>query len=491
MEHTFHSLGLDGDLVDGLLKQNITTPTEIQNKIIPLILSGKDVIGRSETGSGKTLSYLLPIFQKIDDSISGTQAIILTPTHELASQVYKEAELLEETTGRSVGVMMIIGSANSNRQLDKLKSKPKIIVGSTGRILDFIGRRKIPAHLVKTIVLDEGDRLLVDGNFDDLKGVVKATQKDRQLVVLSASIDDLTKQRAKELMKSDLEKIETTSGAFVPENILHTYILSTPRDKFLNLRKLVASEGVKKAIVFLNNPENIEVTVDKLCHHSTKAVAMYGKASKEDRKTAMEDFREGRAKVLVTSDLGARGLDVKGITHVINLDVPEEPTQYLHRAGRCGRQGASGVAVTIVTPYERKWVHKYAKTWSIAFNQKEMSHGTLIDSKKTKNDLQFKKKFADIKDDFDEFFPEDEYVWDDTLNKAVKNKYYKKNPQEVKKEKIDTKQTKTKNTKNTKNVDAQPMGFFEKKAKRLEEKQRNRENSANTKNTKNTKKSKK
>ncbi|MFI3175457.1 MAG: DEAD/DEAH box helicase, partial [Bacillota bacterium] len=111
MKNTFHSLGLDDDLVDGLAKQNITTPTEIQDKIIPLILSGKDVVGRSETGSGKTLSYLLPIFQKIDDNVNGTQAIILTPTHELASQVYKEAQLLEETTGRDVGVMMIIGSA--------------------------------------------------------------------------------------------------------------------------------------------------------------------------------------------------------------------------------------------------------------------------------------------------------------------------------------------------------------------------------------------
>ncbi|MFI3175151.1 MAG: DEAD/DEAH box helicase, partial [Bacillota bacterium] len=413
-----------------------------------------------------------------------SQAIILTPTHELASQVYKEAQLLEETTGRDVGVMMIIGSANSNRQLEKLRSKPKIIIGSTGRILDFIGRRKIPAHLVKTIVLDEGDRLLVDGNFDDLKGVIKATLKDRQLVVLSASIDEVTKQRAKELMKDEVEKIETSSGAFVPENILHTYILSTPRDKFLNLRKLVASDELQKAIVFINNPENIEVTVDKLCHHHTKAVGMYGKASKEDRKTAMEDFREGRAKVLVTSDLGARGLDIKGITHVINMDVPEEPTQYLHRAGRCGRQGLEGVAVTLVTPYERKWVHKYAKTWGISFQQKEMSHGKLLDSQKTKTDLQFKKKSTTQKEDFDAFFTEDEYVWDDTLNKAVKNKYYQQKPVQEPKRTVDKPKSKTKNSKNTNKSEQQSMGFFEKKAKRLEEKQKNRENSTKGKGTK-------
>ena len=164
MEHTFEALGLRAALVTALAEQGITTPTEIQQKMIPEILSGKDVIGRSETGSGKTLAYLLPIFEKLDMNIRGTQAIILTPTHELAAQVYHQAELLQENAGIAAGCVLLIGAAGIGRQLEKLKAKPRIVVGSVGRILDLIRKKKIQAHLVRTIVLDEGeeeDKLLL------------------------------------------------------------------------------------------------------------------------------------------------------------------------------------------------------------------------------------------------------------------------------------------------------------------------------------------
>ena len=164
MEHTFEALGLRAALVTALAEQGITTPTEIQQKMIPEILSGKDVIGRSETGSGKTLAYLLPIFEKLDMNIRGTQAIILTPTHELAAQVYHQAELLQENAGIAAGCVLLIGAAGIGRQMEKLKAKPRIVVGSVGRILDLIRKKKIQAHLVRTIVLDEGeeeDKLLL------------------------------------------------------------------------------------------------------------------------------------------------------------------------------------------------------------------------------------------------------------------------------------------------------------------------------------------
>lgn len=387
MENNFEKIGISPVLVNALAKQDIHTPTEIQENMIPLFLAGTDVIGRSETGSGKTLAYLLPIFQQLDFDIKGTQAIILTPTHELAAQVFRQAELLEANSGLDVGCMMIIGSAGVKRQIEKLREKPRIIIGSTGRVLDLIKKRKISAHLVKTLVLDEGDRLLEDGHFDDVERVVKSTLKERQVVLLSASVGEQTRERARRLMKKDALFVEAKTGGLIPDGISHYYMLTTQREKFVELRKILAGEKPQRAIVFLNNPENIEVTVDKLCYHGIKAVGIYGQVGKVDRKNALDDFRLGRAQVLVASDIGARGLDIEGVTHIINMDVPEEPTHYLHRSGRCGRKGTAGCAITLVSPYERRWVHKYEKVWGLNFVQKEMSFGKLVDSAKTKNDL--------------------------------------------------------------------------------------------------------
>ena len=393
MENEFRALGISDALIKGLEKQGITTPTQIQQKMIPAIQTGQDVIGRSQTGSGKTLAYLLPLFGAIDPTIRGTQAIILTPTHELAAQVHRQAELLIQNSGISAGCALIIGTAGIQRQIERLKEKPPLVVGSTGRILELIRRRKIQAHLVKTIVLDEGDRLLADGNFADVQAVIKTTLRDRQLVLLSASVDGQTKKRAAELMKENALFLDgTTQNIAVPKQIAHDFILTTHREKFVMLRKVLAGLKPEKAIVFLNNPENIEVTVDKLNYHGIAASGIYGQAGKLERKNALEDFRTGRVRVLVASDLGARGLDIVGVTHVINLDIPEDATHYLHRAGRCGRQGAQGHVISLVTPYERRWIHRYEKQWGLVFGQKDMAYGKLVPSQKTKKDLEQKPK---------------------------------------------------------------------------------------------------
>ena len=191
-------LGLLSELTEGLAKINITTPTKIQQQVIPAILKGVDVIGRSETGSGKTFAYLLPLFQKMDLTLKKTQVIILTPTHELASQVQKQAEILAKVSGLPIKSVLIIGSASMTRQLQKLKEKPHIVVGSAGRILDFIQKRKISAHTVKTIVLDEGDRLLDHQNIESVQAVIKTTLKQRQIVLLSATVSQDIKKRAKQ-----------------------------------------------------------------------------------------------------------------------------------------------------------------------------------------------------------------------------------------------------------------------------------------------------
>ncbi len=442
IKNGFVPLGLSPALLSALEKQDISQPTEIQHRLLPELLAGKDVIGRSETGSGKTLAYLLPIFERLDLSVRGTQAIILTPTHELAAQVVRQAELLQENSGIDAGCTLLIGAAGIARQVERLKSKPRIVIGSTGRILDLIRRRKIQAHLVKTIILDEGDRLLEDGNIANVREVIRATLKERQIAILSASISAETKARASGLMKPDFAVVEAES-AVVPKGLSHYYILSSPREKFVNLRKILAGEKPEKAIVFLNNPENIEVTVDKLCYHGIKAAGIYGTAGKLERKTALADFREGRVSVLVASDIGSRGLDIEGVTHIINLDVPEEPTHYLHRAGRCGRKGLPGTAITIVTPYERRWVHKYEKAWGLQFVQKEMSYGQLVNSSKTKKDIA----------------------------KPTK----KKSPLSAEKRPEQKAPARPKNSRHANRQTVEKLGFFEKKARKLAEKEKNRQ----------------
>lgn len=388
-EKKFADIGISLQLQCGLQKLNIITPTQIQQQVIPAILSDVDVIGRSETGSGKTFAYLLPLFQKIDLELRKTQVIILTPTHELASQVQKQIELLCEKSEIAIRSALIIGSASMTRQIEKLKQKPHIVVGSAGRILDLIQKKKISAHTVKTIVLDEGDRLLDHWNIESVKAVIKTTLKQRQLILLSATIDNETVQKAKSIMKSNVVEIAMKNN-IMPKQISHYYIVSEKREKFIILRKIIAAEKPVKAIVFLNNVENIAVTVDKLCYHGLKADGIYGRAYKTERQNALEKFRQGNINLLVSSDIGARGLDIEGVTHVINMDIPEEPVYYLHRAGRTGRKEIQGKVISIVTNYEKKWIHKYEKKWNIVIEQKQMSYGKLSD--KTAESKSIKKQ---------------------------------------------------------------------------------------------------
>lgn len=380
MENNFEKAGVMPELVKGLEKQGITIPTEIQSIIIKPFMDKKDIVAMSYTGSGKTLAYLLPLFMNVDTTLRSTQAIILTPTHELAVQVYRQAELLAENSGVNVKSALIIGGANIQRQIDKLKEKPQIVIGSSGRIFDLIKKRKIQAHTVKTIVIDEADRMIDDLNISGVEAVVKTTLRDRQIVMLSASVTDEASKRAMALMKEPVF-LNVSSNEKLPENIEHIYITAEQREKIIVIRKLVHGENIKKGIVFINNNENIEVIVDKLNYHGIKAVGIYGKAHKYDRRNAIEDMREGRVNILVSSDLSARGLDISGVTHVINIDIPEEPVYYLHRAGRTGRAGEKGKCISVVTDFEKKWIRKYEKTLGIKFKHMEMSYGKLVEAK--------------------------------------------------------------------------------------------------------------
>ncbi len=378
MTISFNELGINNNLIDGLKKNGIELPTDIQSEAIPLAIQNLDVIGRSQTGSGKTLAYLLPLFQKIDCSKREMQAIVLAPTHELVMQIEGEIELLSDNSGVSVTSTAIIGEANINRQIDKLKEKPHIIVGSAGRILELIKKRKISAHTVKTIVIDEGDKLLDKNNLSVVKDVIKTTLKERQILIFSASINEATINIAKTLTK-DAKVINIEDKVTVGENIQHLYFETEQRDKILVLRKLLAAINPNKALVFINKSDEIEILTSKLNFHHINTFSLFGTASKEERKKAMESFRNGKIQVLVASDLAARGLDIKGLTHVFNLDLPEDPKEYLHRAGRCGRNNTEGTSISIVNKYELTTIKKYENAFKISIHRKEIYKGQIVD----------------------------------------------------------------------------------------------------------------
>lgn len=385
MINSFKDLNLKDKLIQGLKKEGIIEPTEIQAKVMPLALENKDIIGQSETGSGKTLAYLLPIMQNIDATKRETQCIILSPTHELAIQINNQIKLLSENSGTQIRSAAIIGTASIKRQIEGLKKdKPHIVVGSTGRILELIKDKKLKAHTVRTIVLDEGDRLLDDNNIAAVKDVIKTTLKDqRQMMLFSATISDQTIKAASEIMK-DPEVIRANEETVVNPKIEHFYIEGELRDKFDTLRKLVAATKPKRAIVFINKSEEVDITTTKLRYHKLTVEAIYGASSKEERKNAMEAFKSGRVQLLVSSDLSARGLNIEDVSYIFNLDLPPTSKEYIHRVGRTARGQNSGTAVSIITPKDLPIIRSYERELGIDITEKSLSHGKLVAKSKKK-----------------------------------------------------------------------------------------------------------
>ena len=379
MNNSFNELNINNSIVVGLEKQNITIPTGIQETAIPFALENKDIIAEAHTGTGKTLAFLIPIFEKINVEKREMQAIILAPTHELVVQIESQIKLLSTNSGINVTSLSIMGESNIEKQIKKLKEvKPHIIVGSPGRILDLIKKKKITAHTIKTIVLDEADNLLSKNKPVIIKDIIKSTMKDRQLMFFSASINKETLNLAKTLVK-DVEIIKIENKSEINPKIEHICILGSLRDRFENLRKLLAAEQPQRAIVFVNNNTDLRQINEKLQYHKVKSTAIYGNASKEERQRALDAFRRGKCNVLVSSDLSARGLDIPEVSHIISLDFPVTPDEYLHRAGRTARGNNSGVSVCLITNKDIEILQSYEKAFDIEFTVKKLYGGKLMD----------------------------------------------------------------------------------------------------------------
>lgn len=373
----FKELGISLSLISGLEKEHITTPTKVQEAVMEKIINRKDLIVQSETGSGKTLAYLLPIYEKILAKDKGMKVLVLVPTHELAMQVHRQVERLSKNSGVEIFSAVIFGDVNIKRQIEILKNKPQIIIGTSGRILELIKKRKITAHTIETIVVDEADKMLEKNNLDTVKAIMKCCMRDTQVLMFSASIDKATVLEARNLGKNP-ELIKTSEGFTIPKNIDHIYLLVERRDKIELLRKLAKSINPEKAMVFVNVARDIEEATQKLQYHHYSAECIHGSNMKKDRKKVMHDFKTGKLQFLIATDIAARGLHVEGVTTVFHISIPEDPMDYLHRVGRAGRGQEKGMSVLLVTKEELANVKLYQKTFGINILSKKMYQGKIV-----------------------------------------------------------------------------------------------------------------
>lgn len=353
----FASLGIPLFLVEKLKRMNIVKPTEVQIAAIPLIMDGKDVIAQAPTGTGKTLAYLLPVLAGLQLPGKEVQALILAPSRELAMQITR---LTTELGGEGLICVPLLGGGNLERQIDNLKKRPQLIVGTPGRVLELIKKRKLNTQTLSRIVVDEGDKMFSLGFMEDIAAILKSTLKDRQLMLFSATLNPEIIATATANMKSP-EIIRITQESRTAVTIEHVYFMAGEKEKAETLRKLVAIYRPQKAMVFINHNEGVGPLAKRLAGFGLTVAGLHSDLPQQERKRIMDLFRRGEIQLLVTTDLLARGMDVPGVDYVFNFDIPLNEEYYIHRVGRTGRAGNKGTAVTLVTESQKFIMDKYQK----------------------------------------------------------------------------------------------------------------------------------
>jgi superfamily II DNA/RNA helicase len=306
---------------------------------------------------------------------AATQVVIVAPTHELAIQIHRQSCELALNAALAIRSVLLIGGTATDRQVEKLKAKPHVVVGSPGRIVELIERGKLKMAHIRAIVIDEADRLLNDESLSWVEKIVAAAAPTRQLIFASATIEQQTR-RVLETLAKDVLMLRGGSAA-VNENIEHLYLVCENRDKPEVLRKLLHAFDVPRSIVFVHRNDVAEEVAAKLRHHKLAVADLNSELSKMDRKKAMDGIRSGAIRIMIASDLAARGLNIPGVTHIFNLDIPTMSKAYLHRVGRTARAGAHGIAVSLVTDTEARLIRRYEQDLGISMQYIHLRNGEI------------------------------------------------------------------------------------------------------------------
>lgn len=362
---SFRELGLNEPILRSLKQQKFEQPTLIQKKAIPLSLAGKDIIAGSSTGSGKTLAFGAGIIQNSQKG-NGIQALILTPTRELAEQVAKSLKLF--SSHQFLSVVAVYGGVSINPQIKELK-RADIVVGTPGRVLDHINRRTIRLGKLKTLVLDEADTMLDMGFIVDVEKIIKGCPQSRQTLLFSATISDEINRLAKRHTK-DAVKIYTKKYVD-PRKLTQVCYNVSKGLKLLLLVHLLKHEQAKLVMVFCNTRRNTDLIAKELKGFGIDAIAIHGGFPQQKRSKVIKRFHTNKVRVLVCTDVAARGLDINGVSHVYNFDIPADSKQYIHRIGRTARAGKEGKAISILTMKDQGNFSKLLRNNSIDIARKK------------------------------------------------------------------------------------------------------------------------
>jgi superfamily II DNA/RNA helicase len=405
----FAALGVLPVFAEKLVGRGITRPTEIQRLAIPPLLEGRSIVFRSATGTGKTFAWLIPALQRLladidcsapgDDTAPGDGAaagkrhlpyrgprvLICAPSYELCSQIKAEIDFLTSSENIPAGSLpsaLLIGSVNLNRQIDSLKKgKPLIAVGNPGRLLTLAKMGKLKFRDLNFFVLDEADRLTADDSREESDELLRLIARETSGLVIAACSATVSAKTSEQLLSLRMEAafIETDEQEILREKIEHWAIFSESRRKVQTLRSFLAAAKPGKALIFIGRSDEAEKIASQLQYHHISAAALSGNTDKKNRKEAIDGFRSGKIKALVSSDLAARGLDIPGLSHVIALHVPADSEVYIHRAGRTARAGKRGIMVSIGDEIEMRRLAALEKKLGIIVRPKELYQGKVCD----------------------------------------------------------------------------------------------------------------
>lgn len=366
----FNKLGISPFVVDLLTEQGIEQPTPIQEQAIPAVIAGRDVIAQAQTGTGKTLAFLLPILEKLDVEADYIQALIVTPTRELALQITAEVQKFSKRMDH-VQVLTVYGGQDVEKQLKKLKRNISIVVATPGRLLDHVRRETIDLSQVKTLVLDEADQMLHIGFLPEVEDIMSNLPEERQTLLFSATMPEQVQYVAKRFMTEPLTVAVKTEQVTV-EQIRQLVIETTDRAKETTLMKIMQEEQPFLAMIFCRTKRRVSKLNDALKAAGFNSDELHGDISQAKRERVMRNFREVRLQYLVATDVAARGLDVEGVTHVFNYDIPEDAESYIHRIGRTGRAGDHGLAITFIATKDLKQLAEIESAISMKIERRKI-----------------------------------------------------------------------------------------------------------------------